>query len=644
MSKAQKEMKIAIDNSNDQNIITELRKKRNHTLKEIKKKQKEVQEKEINSITDELLQAQNDNQYFKALKLIRNPANKNKNIVHDKEGKTVVNNDEQYNIVKEHFQSQFYDPQIKEIEPFIGEPKPLGNKITQEEVRKAVKRTINNKATGDDGLQLELIKYGPDILFEEISNNLNHVLENHSMEINFGLSILLPMPKPNKPQGPTKNLRPLNLLEAIRKILSLVTLNRIKSKVENYLSKSQSAYRENRSTSDIIWSHRFIIAKSMLYQGHVVKVTGLDMSSAFDTIDREELLTVLKSFINNDELRMCRLLLSKTTMKLRFGSHEEEIFKSNKGSQQGDAISGVFFNVAFENALKDLRAEIRKVNTYSEHDYSKKSNLPEEMVYADDGDFPNEDTQLDLKIQQLAKPILGKHNLVVNDDKWEKTTIKRSNKKEDEEEWRNTKKLGSLLGDYQDMKRRILLSNIAMQSVEKIWPMKKVNIKLKLKIYQAIVKSVLTYNMCTWGLTCSQEEELDRAHRKQLRRIWNDPYKKNNELYRDSNEIPISTSMKRARWRKLGHILRLDDEVPGQKAMRYYFDKPINSKRFAGRPRITLPVKIDNDIKKCADTNNIGVTKFTSNEDLDTLKEIAYDRKRWKKLSNLICNMAEDDE
>ena len=61
----------------------------------------------------------------------------------------------------------------------------------------------NNKAIGNDGVQLELIKYGPDVLFEEIINNLNDTLENHTNKINFGLPILLPIPKP-KPQGPPK--------------------------------------------------------------------------------------------------------------------------------------------------------------------------------------------------------------------------------------------------------------------------------------------------------------------------------------------------------------------------------------------------------------------------------------------------------
>ena len=42
----------------------------------------------------------------------------------------------------------------------------------------------------------------------------------------------------------------------MRKILSTSTLQRIKDKVDNFLSQSQSAYRENQSTTDIICHDR----------------------------------------------------------------------------------------------------------------------------------------------------------------------------------------------------------------------------------------------------------------------------------------------------------------------------------------------------------------------------------------------------
>ena len=319
----------------------------------------------------------------------------------------------------------------------------------------------------------------------------------------------------------------------------------------------------------------------MIYQGIEVTNTGLEMSSAFDTVNRKELLDKLKQVIDEDELRMSRLLLSDTTMTLRFNNHAEETFSSNKGSPQGDAISGVFFNVAFENALRDLRAELNKNITTIEHNYSKKSSLPVEMIYADDCDFTSEDRLKNQEILAKAKPILQNHDLIVNEDKWEITKIKRGKTKEEETEWRNMKKLGSLLGDYEDMKRRVQLSHATMKSVNSIWPNKKIHIKKRLKIYKTIVKSVLCYNMSTWGLTKKQTDEFDRAqHRKQLRIVWNDNYKRNKEVYKDSKENSMSQHMKEARWSAFGHNLRLSNKAPSQMAMNFYFEIQVKQKDF----------------------------------------------------------------
>jgi hypothetical protein len=52
----------------------------------------------------------------------------------------------------------------------------------------------------------------------------------------------------------------------------------------------------------------------MLYPNREVLITGLDMSSAFDTINRDELIEVLEEFLDEDEVRICRILLSEMRM------------------------------------------------------------------------------------------------------------------------------------------------------------------------------------------------------------------------------------------------------------------------------------------------------------------------------------------
>ena len=49
-------------------------------------------------------------------------------------------------------------------------------------------------------------------------------------------------------------------------------------------------------------------------------------------------------------------------------------------------------------------------------------------------------------VRKEADNILSVHSLKVNNDKWEQTTIQRGDQQV-EKEWRETKKLRSLLGD-----------------------------------------------------------------------------------------------------------------------------------------------------------------------------------------------------
>ena len=65
------------------------------------------------------------------------------------------------------------------------------------------------------------------------------------------------------------------------------------------------------------------------------------------------------------------------------------------------------------------------------------------MEYAVDTDFPFEADEKAEKLKSIVTTTLGERNLRVNKDKTEETIITRE-KEKNKEEWRKTKKLGSL--------------------------------------------------------------------------------------------------------------------------------------------------------------------------------------------------------
>ena len=88
--------------------------------------------------------------------------------------------------------------------------------------------------------------------------------------------------------------------------------------------------------------------------------------------------------------------------------------------------------------------------------------IPGEIIYADDTDYISTSREYLETIEAEASRILGDWNLTVNASKVEKTVLCRKEEKE-KEEWRKVKKLGTLLGDSEEDKRRKLLASAAFQ-------------------------------------------------------------------------------------------------------------------------------------------------------------------------------------
>ena len=138
------------------------------------------------------------------------------------------------------------------INKFVTGTKRLNRKITGKEVKAAVWKMTNNKAPSKDKMNVELLKHAPKEIYKEIANT----------GIRLRTGILQSLQKAKKTQGPVKNLSPITFLEVIRKILSKIFMDRTEDKINKHLSQSQSAYRKSKSTTDVLWVHRKMAAKT----------------------------------------------------------------------------------------------------------------------------------------------------------------------------------------------------------------------------------------------------------------------------------------------------------------------------------------------------------------------------------------------
>ena len=409
-------------------------------------------------------------------------------------------------------------------------------KITNSEVNSAIKSLENNRSPGYDNIVAEMMNILSSTTIDKLTHIINTTINNKQPH-QLGLGVLLPIPKHNKTKK-VENTRPIILLSTIRKIISLITLNRLRPTIENYLSPSQAAYRKGRSIEDIVWTLKLEIA-STLSTNNKITIHGIDLSSAFDSVNRVKMMEILHTICSKEDMKLIHFLLNETSLRVRT-KEVGPTFDTNISIPQGDGLSPVLFTTYLEAALREVRNNVHA----------------QDIAYADDVDFISKDG-VNLNI---VEKILEKWSLKMNSTITETLKIGSGN------EWKNAKKLGMLLDTKQGWKRRKQLTTTAMLKLKKIWN-SSITRNKKLRIYKAYVQSIMLFGCSTWAMDKGMVRSVDSFNRKMVQYVcgvfW--PNRMKTETVNALIE-PASQIVTRRRWQMLGHILRMDDLVPAKRS------------------------------------------------------------------------------
>ena len=167
--------------------------------------------------------------------------------------------------------------------------------FTAIEIKKATKKMKPGRSPGCDQVSVELITHAPNSIFERIAEIFNNlaVTGDCPNEISHGIQQI-----------------PIN----------------------------QAAYRKNRSTTEHVFAAKLVTERTITAKNETVYLTLLDMSKAFDSILRKQLIDDLQHTINEDELYMMKRLL-EVTLKVKCGESFSNTFITDTRAPQGDCAS-----------------------------------------------------------------------------------------------------------------------------------------------------------------------------------------------------------------------------------------------------------------------------------------------------------------
>ena len=648
LSDMRKTIKRQITDSTSIERKESLKKERLYIKKEINYRMKKLEEKEIDEKMAHIESIKDDNtRYHYAMRDINKPTQKVPILVKDSEGNIPGSTSEKIKIIEEYFKKTLA-PLHMQDEYLDSPPCKMATPFTAAEITSIVKRLGNDKAAGPDRIQAEFLKYAPQSIHQEIANIFNITAETGDVPTAMIHGLLCPLQKPGKKKGPPENLRPIILLSILRKILTISLLDRTWNRLAEKIPKTQAAYQRGRGTTEQVLALKLLIEKAIISSDLDIYILLLDMSKAFDTVNRKILLSDLATTLNPDEVHLLGVLTNRPLISIFLDGEIGEGFNSYVGICQGDCLSAVLFIFYLSNALS---------NNLQDTAAAEQLKALLDIFYADDLTYVTLTSTSRKDIKEDTPRKLERYNLFVNLGKTEEgeapdrrpppppppppdedpgTKLLYSaldwmmpeEMSAPEPNYKDIKLLGSKLNTQKDISTR---KNKVWQPIQKYrhhFKSKRLSTQHKVRIFKTYVETTLLYNSETWALTSTLEKSLDAFHRRLLRIALNIRYPKtisNQHLYNLTKQTPISERIKKRRLALFGHILRLPPDTPAQQALHFYLTP---HRRPVGRPPLTWLALVTKDLRHTLIHHNIK-TPLNKNS-IDRLSVIAKDNTAWR--------------
>ena len=153
----------------------------------------------------------------------------------------------------------------------------------------------NNKTTGNDDLSKEFYETFWEDIKDVFINSLKQAKIEGGLSISQRQAVIKLLEKKDRDKSCIKNWRPISLLNIDTKIISKAFAIKRKPILHSIISSNQTAYVENRciSESGRLISDIIEICGKENIPGYLVT---MDLEKAFDSLDHDFLLCVLKKF------------------------------------------------------------------------------------------------------------------------------------------------------------------------------------------------------------------------------------------------------------------------------------------------------------------------------------------------------------
>ena len=228
----------------------------------------------------------------------------------------------------------------------------LNQKITSEEVDEAIRKIKGGKACGTDGVIGQMLKAGGHIFINFLTVLFNKIFDSGIYPSEWSKAIVVPIFKKGNIDDPD-NYRGISLINITCKCFTSILNKRLYKWLEdnNLIVENQAGFRRDYSTIDQIFNLYSIVQKSFSYSGRKLYVAFIDFKKAFDSVQHNKLLQILKDTgIEGKFFCSLKSMYDSLVSCVRSNNEYSDLFECPVGVRQGCGLSPTLFSL-FINQL-----------------------------------------------------------------------------------------------------------------------------------------------------------------------------------------------------------------------------------------------------------------------------------------------------
>ena len=191
------------------------------------------------------------------------------------------------------YTEELYKKELHDQDNHDGVITDLEPDILECEVKWALKSITTNKASGGDGIPVELFQILKDNAINVLHSICQQIWKTQQWPQDWKMSVFTPIPKKGNAKE-CSNYCTIALISHASKVMLKIIQARLQQDVKRELEPDvQAGFRKGRGTRDQIANLRSIIKKAIEFQKNIY-FCFIDYSKAFDCVDHNKLWKILK--------------------------------------------------------------------------------------------------------------------------------------------------------------------------------------------------------------------------------------------------------------------------------------------------------------------------------------------------------------